>query len=129
MNQGDRAQAERHFRAGLAADPANAELRFCLGTVLAGQERLDEAIVELREAVRLCSDVAPYREGLARALLANALLSGRSTDEARDEAARALTLARANGDETTSAAAQRLLTLCHRQAPAREQPQRQKENP
>ena len=129
LNQGDRAQAERHFRAGLAADPTNAELRFCLGTVLAGQERLDEAILELREAVRLCSDVAPYREGLARALLANALLTGRSTDEAREEAARALTLARANRDETTSAAAQRLLALCHRQAAAREQPQRQKENP
>lgn len=129
MNEGDRAQAERHFRAGLAADPANAELRFCLGTVLAGQERLEEAILELREAVRLCTDVAPYREGLARALLANALLTGRSTDEAREEATRALALARANRDEVTSAAAQRLLALCHRQAPVRAQPQGQKENP
>ena len=129
LNRGDRAQAERHFRAGLASDPANAELRFCLGTVLAGQERLDEAILELREAVRLCGDVAPYREGLARALLANALLTGRSTDGARQEAERALTLARTNRDEATSAAARRLLTLCHQQAAAREQPQRRKENP
>ncbi len=126
LNQGDREQAERHFRAGLAANPTNAELRFCLGTVLAGQERLDEAIPELREAVRLCGDAAPYREGLARAMLANALLTGRSTDEARQEAERALALARANRDEATSAAAQRLLTLCHQQAAAQKQPQRQK---
>ena len=129
MNRGNRAQAERHFRAGLTANPTNAELRFCLGTVLAGQERLDEGIPELREAVRLCGDVAPYREGLARALLANALLTGRSTDEARQEAERALALARANRDQATSAAAQRLLTLCHQQAAVQDEPHRRMEDP
>jgi tetratricopeptide (TPR) repeat protein len=112
FNRGDKTTAEHHFRAGLTLDPANAELHFGLGNLLAGQQRLDDAIAELRKAASLSGEVASYREGLARALLANALLNGQPTGEARREAEAALALARRTNDEATAVAAQRLLALC-----------------
>jgi tetratricopeptide (TPR) repeat protein len=109
---GDPAAAERHFRAGLTLASADTRLRFCLGMVLAGQGRLDEAIICFRETVRLDSGNSAYHAALARALLARALLEHRSTEEAAQAARTALDLARKAGNQEEFAIATSLLSLC-----------------
>lgn len=57
---GAEAPAEATLRAALKAQPADAALHFALGLSLARQQRLAEALVELRQATRAAPDQARY---------------------------------------------------------------------
>jgi len=110
-NARDPAGAERHFRAGLALAPDDSRLQFSLGTVLAGQQRLPDAIACFRAAARLDPTNAVPRAALARALLAHALLDGLPTAEAATEIQAALALARQTGNTSELAGLANLWAL------------------
>ena len=57
---GAEAQAESTLRAALHVHPAEAALHFALGLSLARQQRLADALVELRQATRAAPDQARY---------------------------------------------------------------------
>jgi tetratricopeptide (TPR) repeat protein len=61
--------AGREFRRGVALDPTYAEGQRFLGTYFAAMGRFDEALVHLREAVRLEPRLPLYRNALADACM------------------------------------------------------------
>jgi tetratricopeptide (TPR) repeat protein len=67
---GDLATAQAQFEEVLASDSANHEAHFYLGRIALQQERLDEAIDHLKEAVAIKEDSSIYRTWLGRAYLA-----------------------------------------------------------
>ena len=115
----DRAMAERHLSAAVEADPAHVDARFTLGNLLRGQDRCAEALAlydeaaaagplrpaltpayaicladrdrlaDARSVLEVAHDAAPEDPTVTEAL-ARVLASG--PDEARAEAARAVSL-------------------------------------
>jgi hypothetical protein len=107
FNAGDLSKAEQHFRLGLSKDPKEARLHFCLGSLLAGNEKLSEAITCFEAAVRLDPQRAIYHAYLARAYLANG-----EPAKASPAASTALYLATTAKDQETQNIARTILTLC-----------------
>ena len=62
------ADAEAHYRRGLAIQPNDANVRSSLGIALAGQGKLDEAIAAFRQAIGIRSDYAEAHSNLGNAL-------------------------------------------------------------
>jgi tetratricopeptide (TPR) repeat protein len=91
-------EAGAHFAAAVAARPTMHEAHNNLGLVLANQGRFAEAIPHYRTSIALRPDWATAHFNLAIALTRTG-----APDEARAEAARALALARAQGDGALAA--------------------------
>jgi Tfp pilus assembly protein PilF len=60
MREGALADAEKHFRASIALDPASARHRIAYGWLLAKEARYDEAIVQYQEALKAAPDALAY---------------------------------------------------------------------
>lgn len=60
------AEAERHYRAGLTAQPDDVTAAFNLGVVLEDQDRLDEAVAAFQQAVKCDPGLADAYYNLSR---------------------------------------------------------------